>query len=105
MGTKVRVLCAIKVDGVPYQPDQVVDLPPGVAKAFAAEGQVDAHKEAVAYCIKELGAEVVLHVDPVEAEAAAVKAAAIADLEARIAAAADADKPALEAELATLKGE
>lgn len=106
MGTKVRVLCMINVDGVEYKPDQVVDLPAGIAKSLAAEGQVDPHKEAVAYCVKELGAEVVMHVDPAEAaEAAAAKAAAIADLEAKLAAAAEADKPALQAELDKLKSE
>lgn len=106
MGTKVRVLCLITVAGIGYKPDQVVDLPSAVAKSLAAEGQVDPHKEAVAYCIRELGAEVIVHVDPVDAEAAAAaKAAAIADLEARIAAAAEADKPALQAELEKLAAE
>lgn len=38
-------------------------------------------------------------------EAATAKAAAIADLQAKIAAASDSDKPALEAELATLTAE
>lgn len=103
MGTKVRVLCLITVAGIGYKPDQVVDLPSAVAKSLAAEGQVDPHKEAVAYCIRELGAEVIVHVDPADVEAAA--AAAIADLEARIAAAAEADKPALQAELEKLAAE
>ena len=70
MGTKVRVLAAIVVDGVTYQPDQVVDLPAGVAKALAADGQVDPNKDAVAYATKELGAEVIVHVEPVLEEPA-----------------------------------
>lgn len=102
MGTKVRVLCTIRVDGVEYRPNQVVDLPPAVAKSFAAEGQVDPHKDAIAYCVRELGAEVIVHADPAVVEAAAAKAAAIAELQAKIDAAAPADKPALEAELAAL---
>lgn len=106
MGTKVRVLCAIRVDGVQYQPNQVVDLPPAVAKSFAAEGQVDPHKDAIAYCVRNLGAEVIVHADPAADAAAAVdKATAIADLQAKIAAAAEADKPALEADLAKLTAE
>lgn len=97
MGTKVRILVAVTLDGVTYRPDQVVDMPAGAAKALAAEGQVDPHRDAVAYCIRELKAEVITHVDPAEA-----KSAALAALQARIEAAAPADKPALEAELATL---
>ena len=49
MGTKVRVLCAVIIDGVKYQPDQVADLPAAIAKQFAADGQVDPNKDAVAY--------------------------------------------------------
>lgn len=106
MGTKVRVLCTIRVDGVEYHPNQVVDLPPAVAKSFAAEGQVDPHKDAIAYCVRELGAEVIVHADPAAVEAAAAaKATAIAELQARIDAAAPADKPALEADLAKLTAE
>ena len=106
MGTKVRILAMLQLDGVSYQPNQVVDLPPAAAKAFQADGQVDAHKEAVSYCINELGAEVIVHVDPAVAEAAAAaRAAAIAELQNKIEAAAPADKPALEAELAKLTAE
>jgi ABC-type nitrate/sulfonate/bicarbonate transport system substrate-binding protein len=61
MGTKVRILAALQLDGVSYQPNQVVDMPPAAAKAFTADGQVDANKDAVNYCIKELGAEVIVH--------------------------------------------
>lgn len=68
MGTKVRVLCKIAVDRVDYYPDQVVELPPGVAKAFADAGQVDPHKDAVAYAVKSLGAEVVAHPEPAAIE-------------------------------------
>lgn len=106
MGTKVRVLCQITVAGVGYKPDQVVDLPSAVAKSLAAEGQVDPHKEAVAYCIRDLGAEVIVHADPAEVVAAsATKAAAISDIEQKPAVASDADKPALEADLLKLKAE
>lgn len=71
MGTKVRVLAALTLDGITYQPDQVIDLPAVVAKAFADLGQVDPHKDAVAYCVKELGREVIVHTAPVADEPAA----------------------------------
>lgn len=109
---KVRILSVVHLDGEKYQPNQVVDLPAAIAKSFAEQGQVDTHKDAVAYCINELGAEVVVHPAPkVVKDTAAIKAAAalkaddIADLQARIDAADPADKPALEAELAALTAE
>lgn len=106
MGTKVRILVDVKLDGQSYAPNSVVDLPSAVAKSLVESGQADANKEAVAYCIKELGAEVTVHVDSAVAEAAAAaKAAAIAELQAKIDAAAPADKAALEAELASLTAE
>lgn len=61
MGTKVRILTDVKIDGVSYQANQVVDLPAATAKAQQAAGAVDAHKEAVAYCVNELGAVAVIH--------------------------------------------
>lgn len=61
MGTKVRVLSDISIDGVEYKPNQVVDLPTAVAKQQVATGNVDASPEAVDYCIAELKAEVIIH--------------------------------------------
>jgi hypothetical protein len=61
MGTKVRILTAVTLDGIHYQANQVVDLPAGTAKAQQAAGVVDPHKDAVAYCVNELGAQVVVH--------------------------------------------
>lgn len=75
---------------VNYKAGETVDLTPSLAAVAVKEGWA-----------KEV--KVKQKADP-EAEAAA-KAAAIADLEARIAAAAEADKPALQAELDKLKGE
>lgn len=65
MGTKVRILAALTLDGVAYQPNQVVDMPAATAKSYQAEGQVDANKDAVAYCVNELGAVVIVHAVPV----------------------------------------
>lgn len=62
MGTQVRVLCQVTADGTTYQPNQVVELPARLAKTLAAEGQVDANVEAVAYAINELGAPPIAHV-------------------------------------------
>lgn len=69
MGTKVRILAALTLDGVPYQPNQVVDMPSAAAKSFQADGQVDANKDAIAYCLNELGATVIVHASPAAAEA------------------------------------
>jgi hypothetical protein len=70
MGTKVRILTAVVLDGIRYQPDQVVDLPSATAKAQQAAGAVDPHKDAVAFCEKVLGAEVVVHKAPAKEAAA-----------------------------------
>ena len=61
MGTQARILVAVQLDGQIYQPNQVVDLPPAVAKALRTEGDIDTSKEAVAYCVDELGATVIVH--------------------------------------------
>lgn len=61
MGTKVRILAAVTLDGIAYQPNQVVDLPAATAKAQQAAGIVDPHKDAVAYCVAEFGATVIVH--------------------------------------------
>lgn len=58
---RVRILCAIPVDGKSYKPNQVVDFPAELAKALKGDGAVDDSKEAVAYCI-DSGAEPVEHV-------------------------------------------
>lgn len=72
MGTKARILLSLQLDGRDYQPNQIVDFPPALAKALRTEGMIDTSKEAVAYCVDELGAEVLLH----EEVAATVEAAA-----------------------------
>ena len=102
MGTKVRILAACRVGGVAYSPNQVVDFPAVVAKALAADGQVDAHKEAVAYCVNKLGAEVITHQAEPTPEELQLREE-IEQLEAKLAEAADADTPALEEALAEKK--
>lgn len=69
MGTKVRILSDVKVDGVDYKPNQAVDLPAGLAKQLAASGSADASAEAVAYCVDELKSEVVVHQKAAAADA------------------------------------
>lgn len=61
MGTKVRVLSDIQIEGVSYKPNQVVDLPANLAKQQASAGTVDPTAEAVDYCLAELKAEVIVH--------------------------------------------
>lgn len=119
MGTKVRILAVVPLDGITYTPDQVVDLPPAVAKALAAAGHVDPHKEAVAYCVNTLGAKVLVHASApsapsadeqrLQAEIAKLQAeiaklqAEIAQLEADLSAAAEADQPAIQQALDAAK--
>lgn len=106
---KVRILAALVLDGIGYVPNQVVDMPAAAAKQLAADGQVDPHKDAVAYCTKELGAEVIVHKSPevvdVADKAAADKAGQLADLEAKLRDATDDEKPALLAQLDALKAQ
>lgn len=98
MGTKVRILVAGLIAGVMYKPDQVVELPHALAKAHAADGMVDPNKEAVAYCVNELGAAVIVHQTPPTPEQVQLQAE-IATLEASLAAAADEDKAAIQEQI------
>jgi hypothetical protein len=75
MGTKARILLDVAIDGVRYEPDQVVDFPAAQAKSLRNEGMIDTSAEAVAYCIEQ-GATVIVHqgdaAEPVIAPAATV---------------------------------
>lgn len=104
MGTKVRILTAVIIGGVSYQPNQVVDLPSALAKSFAADGIVDPNKESVAYCTGELGVEVIVHKDAKSAEVAAARAQ-VATLQADLEAAVDENKPAIAEQLAAAQAE
>lgn len=71
MAKKVRVLVDTRIEGIDYKIDQVVELPDGVAKAYAKEGVVDIAPEAVSYVLG-LGAEVIVHTEVIEAQAVVV---------------------------------
>lgn len=105
---KYLVLVAASIAGVSYACGDVINIEKTVGDDYVKAGQLDGAPAATSNAIAN-GAEVIEHVsseDTAAAEAAAAaKAAAIADLEARLAAAADADKPALQAELDKLKAE
>ena len=45
---KARVLLRIEVNGVVYEPDQIIEVDDALLKSLA--GQVDPHPDAVAYC-------------------------------------------------------
>lgn len=64
VGTKVRILTDVNVQGVDYKPNQVVDVPAAIAKQLAGAGSADASADAVAYCVDELKAEVIVHQKP-----------------------------------------
>jgi hypothetical protein len=59
--SKVRVLVDVKIEGVAYRCNQVVDLPASLAKMQKVAGTIDMEKEAVNYCIEKLGEKVVVH--------------------------------------------
>ena len=102
---KYLVLVAASIAGVSYACGDVINIEKTVGDDYVKAGQLDGAPAATSNAIAN-GAEVIEHVaaeDVVTGDAA--KAAAIADLEARLAAAADADKPALQAELDKLKAE
>lgn len=108
MAKKVRILTAVSIVGVLYQCNDVVNLPDDLAKAAIADGSADGNKAAVEYALSINGNKIHDPVADAEAKAAAEAAAqqraildaTIADLEASLAQAKDADKPAIEKQLA-----
>jgi hypothetical protein len=65
-----------RVDGLDYKGNQVVDFPNELADKLVAGGAADNNKNAVQYCIDELGAKPIVHEDLAEQAAKAeVKAA------------------------------
>lgn len=54
------ILCAFELDGERYRPGQVVEFDATVANDLADQGQIDKHKDAVAYA-KSQGAKVIRH--------------------------------------------
>lgn len=46
--SKARVLCAVTVNGVQYQPDDLIEAEAEVIAGLG--GSVDPHPDAVAYC-------------------------------------------------------
>lgn len=98
MGTKVRILVACAIGGMSFKPDQVVDLPATLAKQHAAAGEVDPNKEAVAYCVNELKAEVIAYEAPLTAEQIQLQAE-IDALKAQLADAAEGVKATIQATL------
>lgn len=67
---KVRILVDQQIDGTPYRCNDVVDLPAELANPLLEQGAVDDHKAAVAYCLNELGATVIVHQSPAVEEPA-----------------------------------
>lgn len=67
---KVRVLAAWPLEGRTYQPNQVVQVEDAKVKQAIKDGVVDGGKDAVAYCINELGAQIVVHDDQEDASSA-----------------------------------
>ena len=71
----VRILRQLPVEGVLYQPDQLVSFEEKEAAQYVAAGAADDSKESVAYC-KGKGVDVVPHKSAEALEKAAKAAAA-----------------------------
>ena len=97
---KVRILVDGPLGGVAYRCNDVVNLPDALAKAHA--DAVDANKEAVAYALSINGGNVIEHVDPQQAQRTALEEL-IAQLEASLAAADEAGKAAIAADIDATK--
>lgn len=108
------VLVALSLDGIDLQPTQILNIDTKLAAPYVKDGALDAAPEAVAH-YRSNGSAVIEHVSAEEqaeaervaraAAAAAATAAEIADLEAKLAAAADAEKPAIQATLDAKRAE
>lgn len=61
MGIKVRILVATTVQGVAYQPNQLVVFPDADAKALVKQVVADSSKPAIAYCENELQVKAIEH--------------------------------------------
>ena len=59
--TPCRIISAVKLDGVDYTPNQVVEFPTAMLTILKDQGVIDRSKAAVDYCLNELGAQVVAH--------------------------------------------
>lgn len=61
----VRILCITNIDGLLYQPDDVVQLSANLAEQHVEAGNCDPNSDAVSYCMNELGKTPIVHVAPV----------------------------------------
>lgn len=103
---KARILSDIRLDGIDYKPNQVVEADADLIKAQVKAGTVDDSPAAVKYCVEELDAKVISHTTPASRAAvlAAAKEALLAEIDAlekSMAKAADEDKTGIAAQLAT----
>jgi hypothetical protein len=58
---KARVLRTVSIQGITYEPDQVIELDADVAKSYEEQGALDGNADAVKYCTDELKAEFIKH--------------------------------------------
>lgn len=76
---KARILQAFVLEGLQYKPDQVIEADAATIKSLKEAGNVDDHREAVAYAESQ-GARALVHVSEAERAAAAERTQAEADL-------------------------
>ena len=68
MAKQVRILAVTSVDGIEYQPNDVVDCSVKTAKLLCDAGSADGAPEAIKYCVSELDAKVKSHTDKAESK-------------------------------------
>ncbi|MCK9389771.1 MAG: hypothetical protein M0Q22_15450 [Sulfuritalea sp.] len=109
---QARLLAKKIIDGVTYQPNQVIEADAALIKALVKEGAADDSGAAVKHCIEQEGVKPVLHVSPEDKAAAEARQAEIdrltseiSKLQAEWTAAADADKAAIEQAVAAKQAE
>lgn len=59
---KARILLAVRIEGINYQPDDVIEADSGLIAAYKEQGVLDDDAGAVLYCTNELGKEITIHV-------------------------------------------
>lgn len=116
---KARVLVAKTIDGIAYKPNQVIDADADLIKQLVKDSIVCDDAKSVKYCVEQEGEKPILHQSPAtdsanknQGKKSAQRDAAILALqdeitvlEEQLAAAVEADKPALQQALESKQAE
>lgn len=105
---KARVLVDVRIEGIDYKPNTVIEADEALIKELVKSGHLDATPAAVKYMVEEEGAKIIAHVSPEEAANAQKLAALMMEveqLEVKLAAAAEAEKAELQKQIDAKKAE